>query len=341
MMHIQSSLGFGIKAEVDPCGAVPDEVTCRKAVSSAQILAHVRLHDPSRIPRIVLAIGPCRCGTTAFLRVFAESGMTAFSQPLKGIHRHLAKGRPSDGAEWVVPSDPWFFMKETTGPFSKAEANLNFLALCVRILAAFEPKPLTEAEILARARAHLHVIVMARWPLDAWQSWKASFENMHATLDPEESRFYHVSRADLMETFLLAYENIDRMADEALGCRIPVSYYMTEANFEPATTMEALFKRIGIPAIPRIDGWGDASLIGAKGSRVVLDVDHIAYLMTGMFDTVNGSTSLAYRAGMGHLASEYERRVIANRGIFDIYSRFRHRGEETLGVNIPCIHQTP
>jgi hypothetical protein len=287
----------------------------------------------------VLAIGPCRCGTTAFLRVFAESGMTAFSQPLKGIHRHLAKGRPSEGAEWVVPSDPWFFMKETTGPFSRAEANIDFLTLCVRILASFEPKPLTEAAILARARAHLHVIVMARWPLDAWQSWKASFENMHAKLDSEENRFYCVSRAELMETFLLAYENIDRMADEALRCRIPVSYYMTEANLEPVQTMATLFKRIGIPAIPRVNGWGDESLIGAKSSRVVLDVDHMAHLMTGMFDVVNGSTSLDYRAGLGHLVDENERRIIANRGIFDIYDRFRLCCEETLGFKIPRANQ--
>src|SRR5438270_13871686 len=95
-------------------------------VANQDVLRHIQVEDPSHIPLIVLAIAPCRSGTTASLRVYAESGILAYSQPIKGILRHLAKGKPAGRlCTWRIPAEDYLYIKETSGPFNEQESTLD------------------------------------------------------------------------------------------------------------------------------------------------------------------------------------------------------------------------
>ena len=253
----------------------------RRTVSHEDILGRVRFADPGCRLRVILAIGPCRSGTTAMLRVFAESGIPAYSQPLKGILRHLAKGKPASQCGWELPAVPYVFVKETNGPFGLAESTLDFLQLYIDLLASRRGHA-ASAEGRNQLGDRLHVVIMGRDPFDTWYSWQDTFQRLTASLSGSEAGYYRMSPADLLESFVTSYHNVERLRAKAIAMSVPLTHYVLTANRTPQAATTALFRRIGLESAPRTDSWGSGSRIGSPDSLVFLTADHT--------DSVSGRT---------------------------------------------------
>ena len=111
--------------------------------------------DPAELPRIVLALGPCRSGSTSLVMAAAAAGVASYMQPLKVVLRCLISGVESS---WRVPTRPprSIFVKETLGPCLRAEVEFDPLAALI------------EAGVPPEA---IHLVVVGREPLSAWSSW--------------------------------------------------------------------------------------------------------------------------------------------------------------------------
>lgn len=296
----------------------------RRAVLPEQILSRIVIGQGFEIPNIILAIAPCRSGTTAMLRVFAQSGIPAVSQPFKTIHRQLAKGQINESTTWSVPPASRMFIKETIGPFGEGESTINILNLVVQLFASFKPLDCQEVDALALARKHLHIIIMGRHPLDTWHSWVRTFEDFHTVEGLQNGWYYQMSRSELLTNFLLSYQSTEQMALYAERCGIPLSYYVYEANLEASKAMTALFLRLGIRETPQTNGWGSQSLLGHPGSLVSLPGDHSTQFTTGIFRKVNNSSGLVYFAGSASQLPTNEKMAITEAGIEQIYEKWRY-----------------
>lgn len=113
---------------------------------------------PRECPDIILAVAPCRSGTTAQLRVFAQNGIPAIYQPIKAILRGIMAGEKN---YFVIPTDTdRLFIKETLGPYTKGESTINPLEV------------LLEAGVSTKK---ISIITMMREPLSDVSSWIEQF----------------------------------------------------------------------------------------------------------------------------------------------------------------------
>lgn len=327
----RSDLHGSLDAEI--CDATMGDAA-RSTVSTEDVLSRVLVDEAAPPPRMILALAPCRCGSTAFLRLFAESGVPSYAQPFKCIFRDRAKRKPAHVGSWVVHNDDWLFVKETSGPFGKAESTLDYLSLLVRVLSRYSPRSSTPQETIARARERLQVIVIGRAPADAWHSWLVAFEHLHRSVDVRDAWYYRTSREQLLNAFVLAYENVDRMAAMASTLGIPVFHYVYEA-LDFSNALPVLFRQLDLPMQPRFAGWTERSLIGGSNSLVRLTNDHSTQFRAGIFAAVNSSSGLfepppTPRDAFG------EELVAVDAITHDIYDRWYARARQLLAGEGPA-----
>jgi hypothetical protein len=309
-------------------------------VADEDLVRRIEIEDPHHIPLIVLCIAPCRSGTTASLRVYAESGVGAYSQPIKGILRHLAKGKPAECCTWRIPAADYLYVKETSGPFNERESTLDPLAIMRRVLRRTAAEATSDdtddlaTHALELARKRLHVVIMGREPHDTWHSWEAAFHQVLKGVTPEERWYYAITRATLFRCFILAFHNVEAIRLAAQRSGISLTHYVAEANAHSERAFQALFDRIGWRVSPKTSGWTSRSVLGGHASKVVLTVDHSTQHRAGLFDKVNASTGLRFAQGRGQQLTSHDRAAIIQAGLPDIYERWRRATEEDLQLHI-------
>lgn len=308
-------------------------------VSSNEILDQVVVENPDQLPCIILSVGPCRSGTNASLRVYAEAGISAYNQPFKGILRHLSKDRPRENCGFTIPAEPFVYLKETTGPFGCEECSLNAIellsALFTRILSHRFSEEALDAAVRSILRSKVHVVVMGREPNDTWYSWDEAYYKLLKGVSEDERWYYELPVGMRFEFFISAYKQVEHLRQLALGMGIPVTHYVAEANREPDKAVTALFNRIGIPVAPNLTNWSQTSCLGVPGSRSILSSDHATQVRACMFDKVNDSEGIQFFPGRGNKLSYPIKKAIESAGLGKIFEGWRMSTESDLGLTIP------
>ncbi len=306
-------------------------------VSIERIIERIHVDGRSPIPSMVLCLGPCRSGTTAILRLIAESGVKSYSQPIKGILRHLAKGTLDSRCDWFVPNCSWICLKETSGPFNRAESTLDYLKVLSEVYSHSLPEGFRERgqrdSSIAWMRANLHVVVIGREVHDTWVSWREAHRRVMKHVEATERWYYETSDDGLFDNFVSAFQSVERMRQTALESSIPVTHYVSELNAQPVAASVALFRRIGLPFEPTSLGWTKQFSFD-NSDDMILSHDHALQVQSGLFDRVKNSQGLTYFPGRGAELDRAERTRIAAASVQSIYENWRVCAQRDLGIDL-------
>jgi hypothetical protein len=210
-----------------------------RLVQLREVVSRIDLGTPSKIPRVILSVSPCRSGTTVFLRVFGHAGIQSHHQQLKNILRWRLHGGE---AKWQLPQEPdnIVFVKETIGPHTESEARFNPLEVLLK--AGFPPHK-------------LQVVIIGRAPLSTWASWYQWWKG----------------RATVAK-FILAHQTTELVRQQAFQQGLPLTTFVYEAlrDNDVEIVVKNLFRRLDIPYVPTaVKGWANLPSFGEPNSNIV------------------------------------------------------------------------
>ena len=276
----------------------------------ADVASHVKLPDPTQSPNILLAVAPCRSGTTTQLRVFAQAGMQAHYQPLKAVLRSLMHG---EQREYEIPAASNLFIKETIGPYTQTESEFNPVEV---LLLAGYPKD------------KLHVLVEMREPLSTLASWYEMFS-------------FNRDRETLFQNFMTAYRTVGQTRTRAIDQGVPVTTYVYEAqrDNEPAKAVSRLFADLGLPYSDSVvRGWENLPSFGTVESGIYFPPEPEIYSARSFHDTASTATELGYfpksSASLDREVPEAQARTLRQSDIPAIYDQMKKAAERQLHLRI-------
>ncbi len=234
-------------------------------VDPARVVESIHMPDGQATP-LILAVSPCRSGSTVMLRVFGASGIPAHFQPLKNTLRWAMQGEPW---RWDVPEgNTPVFIKETLGPYTLLEAT-------------FDPFELLRA--VKYPLEKLRVVIIGRDPLYAWASW---YQNWGAKTN--------------VEIMIAAFRQVEAIRQEVQEAGLSAVHFVYEAvrDFGPEAAIRGLFGQLGLPYSElAIKGWGDLPAYGTPGSNIICDLEPPPFVVPHIHDRVEQAEELVFYAG--------------------------------------------
>ncbi len=255
-----------------------------------------RIILPDSIPRIILAVAPCRSGTTPLLRVFAESGIQAWYQPIKALLRSKQWNIEST---FPIPSLPQIFIKETLGPYTEQEALINPL----------------EALLLAGVPIEkIDLVLMARDPYTCLTAWIEQFS-------------FHTPAENLINNAVLAYQNLLNIESLAQNKGIRTSYFYYE-SLKDYQSNQVIFKTLNQmqvePGSQVFSDWKTLPHAGTPESNIVLPYEPALYNSQPFHKQFENSSKLTFykkgKKAMNTLLSPAFKSKIQASNLTDIYS---------------------
>lgn len=281
-----------------------------------------RVEVPENSASVILAVAPCRSGTTAQLRVFAGAGIQAHYQPLKAIMREIENGKEG---RFVVPADKQtIFIKETVGPYTDAESTLDPVSI---LLNAGLPKD------------KLHVIPMLRQPLVTFASWVKVNEAV-------KEFFGGAVEGDvLLRNVIRSYNTVSRIRDDALCAKIPTTTYVQESlrDNRPEQVVKSMLARTGVSYNPSsVSGWKELAPLGSPKSGIIFHPEGTAPYedqgSTIIHRLLTESDGLIYHdkeeSMLHRIVDDTYRRKLYDSGIYELYDRFRRACERDLRLRV-------
>ncbi len=280
-----------------------------------------RVEVPTECPFILVAVAPCRSGTTAQLRVFAEAGVPAHYQPLKAILRDLEQGKES---AFRIPEDkPKIFIKETVGPYTVGESTLDPLAI---LLNAGVPKD------------RIHLIPMLRQPMATFASW--------IKVNQAVERFFGgaIPTDDLLSNLITSYETVEQIRQQALDLGIPTTTFVQESlrDNSPIDVVESLLNKTGLSFNKNsVEGWRSLPQMGSMGSNIIFhpvdsepEKDEGAQIIHKILLNSDGLQYIAKEDNDARIIQPEQRRRLLGSRLGSIYEGFRGASEIDLGLKI-------
>lgn len=280
-----------------------------------------RVTASAKSPEVILAVAPCRSGTTAQLRVFAEAGLQSHYQPFKAILRDLEK---DDEAHFTLPEkEKKIFIKETIGPYNYEQSTLDPVGI------------LLEAGL---SKDKLHVIPMMRQPLVTYASWKKVSADV-------EGGFGQIDEKNLLENAVLSYQTVSAIKERSEKEGIRTTTFVQEAlrDNPSESVVKSLLRRtkLGLQQ-SSVTGWKKLPPMGSEASKIVFHPEGTApYQDTTtkiIHNRLEESDGLKYFSKedeeLYRVISNEERHILEKSGVYALYDVFRKSSEADLGLTI-------
>lgn len=186
------------------------------------------------VDKMILGVGDCRTGTTAWLAAMARAGFPAYYQVGKGGMRCLLKNMSDNENNWIPDSVHFgekgrtVVAKETIGPQNNIECTFN--PVKAYSYSDYDKKGLSPDQ--------LHVVFFVRNPVSTLQSWHNIFgDGARKTgakpLDPDV----------LVSNYMLAARTELTIYDQLLQNNIPHTVFAQELLQAPAGVSQAIHSK--------------------------------------------------------------------------------------------------
>ena len=280
-------------------------------VSVEMISSHIKIPLVGNLPRIILAVAPCRSGTTVQLRMFSAVGIPSYYQPLKAIMRRVAQGMEGD---FEIPPEDTIFLKETLGPYSHAESIFNPLEV---LLQAGYPKE------------KVTLLIEMREPLSTLTSW------IEADLSLRENR------TALFANFITAYKTMPQILQQAHESEVQFVPYLYEVqrDIDPANAAARLFSSLQLVYTDSVvAGWEHLPQFGTAESRIFYPQEPSLYHNDSQHDVAATSQRLGFTKkdvqSIDNTLLPGEVAIIEQEGLPVIYEKMRELVANVLGIQI-------
>jgi len=228
-------------------GKVNDEVVTVLASS---------IRRARRLPRLIVAWGKCRTGSTPLTNLFGMAGITSYYQPVKTVARHVLAGGHAE--PWGIPSDEdVIFCKEMAGPYTHYECVYNPIDLLIRS---------------GWPTDRLHLLVLDRDPGAAFRSWA----------DKWASR---IGRARMASNFYLSSLNYGPIREYAARNGVACTSYPYEIIRSGEVVVQQLFSELGLadhfkPDITR--NWGETGDLNSNHAALHYPIEPEQYHVSNL-----------------------------------------------------------
>ena len=291
--------------------------------------------------KMIVGVAPVRSGTTATLRLFAESGIKSYRQPLKSVLRSIAHQEdlpPNGQLLWTINDEGTIYFKETLGPHNINESLLNPIEVFFNVFKNAFSHDISGRELTAKViecmQTKMHIVIMGRHPLASLCSNLQTYKKL---IERSNNDSYMLSTEnELVDNFILAYQQVDNIRLQAENFAIPVSHYIYEANQCCNQSFPALFRRLGLNVHPKLSGWSEKSVIGSNDSNVIIISDYKKQAAAGLHENVNQSDGIRYLQKDTFSVSSEIKNIVSSSGLYEIYARWRGETEKELGISISC-----
>lgn len=268
----------------------------RKRVGADEVSGRIQVGDnPSPM---ILALSPCRSGSTALLRGFAHAGLDAYYQPIKNILRWRLVGGEQT---WSVPQggEQPIYVKETLGPYTPQESTLDPVATLLR---AGYPSE------------RLKVLITMRDPYETWASWRKTWGARTA-----------------LDLFVAAYRQPRSIRERAAAAEIPVVHmaYEQYRTNGAESVLEAVKRGLGVAYAGAVADWSDDPGFAAEGSRLIQRIDPPEFHTEGTLDRAKATSAIGYvsRGDRVQALPDAERNAIVEAGIENDYAHWLQLAE--------------
>ena len=309
-------------------------------ITATDIAKKIKIENLSSLPQIIISIAPVRSGTTATLRLYAESGIKSYRQPFKSIYRQLAQGLDSNSnlPGWTIPDDDCIYVKETLGPHNIHESLLNPIDILFHVFknaltGQYSDKALT-SKVIEIMQSKLHLVIMGRDPVESWCSNLETYNKLVDRNDLRSDPYYASSEEALLENFIIAYQQVEYIRQQAENLCIPIHYYVYDANKYPEKAFTELFKKLKINVMPKVSGWTTDSLIDGNNPNIFMISDFDNQKKAKLHEKLDQSDGIHYFYRKTDQVSSETKNMINRSGLYSIYKKWCVETEKDLDISL-------
>ncbi|MEC8160794.1 MAG: hypothetical protein VX111_06660 [Planctomycetota bacterium] len=203
------------------------------------------------LPRLIIAFGKCRVGSTALTNAVGRSGMASYFQPFKSILRQTLCDEHDPSHLEGVWSQKTVFCKEMFGPYTEFESRWNPFQSLIEL--GYPPSKLT-------------LVWLERDPIDSLISWRRYWSPV-------------VAQDTLLRHFQMASRTANQVATDftAYGARV------LRFNYESLrSNPDAIFHLLdAIDVIPiqrsKVVEWGAGGDLSSEKSSIIFTKEPEVY----------------------------------------------------------------
>ncbi|MEZ4609347.1 MAG: hypothetical protein R2838_03660 [Caldilineaceae bacterium] len=276
---------------------------------SQMIARSISLQD--RNTKVYVVVGPCRSGTTAFLRVFSEVGIQSWYQPIKAVIRGQMR---NESFAFQIPALPSVMLKDTFGPFSVEESCFNPI------------------EILLEAGAtadNLHLLTVSRDPVATACSWIRINKQVGAD-----------ASAAALAYLAMGYRNLLRLAAYATDHHVahtPFAYELLR-DHDPALIRTLLASRLGISQPVKGMNWRDLPPVESANHLIKYVEQGRRYNVPDLHSKLNRSAGLVYYSKSTDELAQYldasHISALTDEGVFECHRAHQSMSSAAFGLSI-------
>lgn len=241
----------------------------------------------ANLPDIILAVSPCRSGSTALMCAFHASGVPCYYQKIKEVLRYQLVNQT---VSWHIPqvASSVIYAKETTGPFLVEEATFN---------------PLTALIDAGYPTYKLHILIFGRDPLHTWASWH-----------------HHWGTRTNLDIYIASYKMVEKVRQQACTLGLSVTHLVYEC-FQEHDIKQIMSKvlcamKLNIILESVLD-WHTA-----QEQTFIQDNVPVQFKIDTLHDNLKRSESFQYQlpdeTRLAHINTQ-ERVAIRKQGLFNLY----------------------
>lgn len=270
------------------------------------------------VDKMILGIGDCRTGTTAWLAAASRAGFPAYYQPAKAALRCLKteKNGPPTTPEHIYFGEKGniVVVKETIGPQNHTESTLDPVKSYTHN--KFDNKGLDPSQ--------LHVVFFVRNPVSVLQSWHRIFGE-----GVDESRGLHAMHPDVVDAnYVTAAQTEISIYEDLVNKNISHTVFAQELLTPPswmnpadynnhyASILSTIFDRAGTPITPEqamfaVSGWN------VQGPQYLMD--RITFPREPVYNFEGGISPTLESHGYQHVTKNATLADITNDDIRDTF----------------------
>lgn len=283
------------------------------------------------VEKLMLGVGDCRTGTTAWLAAASRIDFPAYYQPAKAIMRCLMADQEPEDIYFTKKRRKIVVAKETIGPHNPIECTLNPLDLYL------SDGKSHNGDNRGLSPEQLHVVFFLRNPVAILKSWQKAFS--------EDNKVNPIDPKTLLSNFVLAARTEMLIYKQLQEQEISHTVYVQEllqdldgrGDFHEPYILQRIFSNAGIPLSPTqavyaTTGWQEQGAPGLK-KRIKFPYEP-PYNAEGTTDRILNSTRYQFVGQPATLAdmTSYELTAFQSAGLIKFYNQLLPVSADHLGV---------